>query len=121
MSYDFILKHIMDLLNLIVLFWAVYEVGIKAKKQSHNTMQDNKLDSQDKRIESLEKWKEKVNERLVSGNDHFRTIDQSNILELKSLVTIMDTLVSIVDDEAKRNELKKQRDELYNYVFKQEG
>ena len=102
---DIILKYAMDVLQLVTLVWAVYQISGQAKAQSPNAIQDE-------RLRKLEAWKDKVDQRLMAGTDHFASIDKGNEVTQRSLLAIMDTLIN---GDAKE-ELKKQRTNLYNYL-----
>ena len=102
---DIILKYTMDILQLVTLVWAVYQISGQAKAQSPNAIQDE-------RLLKLEIWKEDVDRRLETGNAHFTSIDEGNKVTQQSLLAIMDTLIN---GDAKE-ELKRQRTNLYNYL-----
>lgn len=74
-------------------------------------------DSLSTRVEALERWKEKTDERLQEGNVHFRANDESNKVTQSALLTIMDTLGAMdgVPDDVK-HEIKTKRKELYDYL-----
>lgn len=45
--------------------------------------------TQDKRLDELEKWREEVDRRLLSGNTHFDAIDEGNRVTQKALLALL--------------------------------
>lgn len=69
--------------------------------------------TQNARITALENWKEQVEMRLQQGSEHFDKIDEGNRVTQNAILAIMDALLN---NENNKEELKKQRDELYSYL-----
>lgn len=68
--------------------------------------------TQDSRLDALEKWKDKVDERLLIGNAHFDSIDKGNEVTQTALLAIMDALLSGDNKE----ELAQARKDLNKYL-----
>lgn len=68
--------------------------------------------TQDERLDALEKWKEKVDERLIVGNTHFDSIDKGNEVTQSALLAIMDALIS----GDNKDELTQARKDLNKYL-----
>ena len=67
------------------------------------------------RIDSLERWRNVVEQRLSKGSAHFDTLDDSARITQQSLLAIMDGLYPLIDGDNKE-ELKKARNNLYEYL-----
>lgn len=47
-------------------------------------------EKQDKRLDALEKWRGEVDERLIRGNTHFDTIDESTRVTQRALIALLE-------------------------------
>lgn len=94
-------------LQLVVLVASVVTLAITVGKTANKP---NK--TQNDRLDSLEAWKDKVDERLETGNLHFDSIDESNRITQRSLLAIMSHELN-GNDIAK---LQKAKDDLENYL-----
>lgn len=74
-------------------------------------------ESLDNRVQILERWREKTDERLKEGTAHFHANDESNRVTQSALLTIIDTLGAMdgVPEEVKK-EIHNKRKELYDYL-----
>lgn len=107
-----ILQDIIIILQCVTLVGAVVGLIITVVKTANKP---NK--TQDERLDMLEEWQTKVTIRLKMGNDHFGRIDEANTVTQGSLLAIMDALISGDNKE----ELQKQRTELYHYLTSKKG
>lgn len=105
-------ENITTWLQLIVLIASVITLAITVGK---SMQKPNK--TQDERLDALEAWRERVHERLDAGSGHFNNIDESNTVTQNALLAIMDTLINGDNKE----ELEKQRNELYSYLTKRKN
>lgn len=64
------------------------------------------------RIDSLERWRNVVEQRLSKGSAHFDSLDDSARITQQSLLAIMDGLINGDNKE----ELLKARNRLYQYL-----
>jgi hypothetical protein len=73
--------------------------------------------TQNDRLDALERWREDVDRRLERGTDHFRTTDDVTKAMVESQLAIMDALISIdgLPTESKA-ELLGKRTELYRTI-----
>lgn len=71
----------------------------------------------DTRVTTLERWREKAEQRLAEGNIHFAANDESNRVTQSALVAIMDAMsqMDTVPPEA-RKEIKERKKELMDYL-----
>lgn len=61
--------------------------------------------SQNKRLDDLEAWKEQVDRRLTTGDDHFREIDNGNRITQKAILALMKHAINGNDvDELRKAE-----------------
>ena len=69
------------------------------------------------RVESLEKWKTEVENRLHNGNTHFKAVDESNRVTQNALLAIMDALESSDNiPQDKKLELSRKKQDLYGFL-----
>lgn len=94
-------------LQLIVLIASVVTLMVTVSKtiQKPNKTQDDRLDA-------LETWKLKVEERLETGNQHFEEVDKSNRITQKALLALMSHAINGNDID----KLKQAKDDLENYL-----
>ena len=97
--------------NLIIL---IYTLGkfINKPNQSKNEFQDKRLDLLENKCVSLETRVDKIDDRLDTGNLHFKALDEGNSVTQSALIAIMDALLS----GDNKDELKKARNELNAYL-----
>lgn len=71
----------------------------------------------DTRVTTLERWREKAEQRLQDGTLHFQANDESNRVTQSALVAIMDAMsqMDTVPPEA-RAEIKQRKKELMDYL-----
>ena len=61
--------------------------------------------TQNQRLDALEKWREQVDDRLTTGDNHFRAIDDGNRITQKAILALMKHAINGNDvDELKRAE-----------------
>ena len=61
--------------------------------------------TQNQRLDALEKWREQVDDRLTTGDNHFRAIDYGNRITQKAILALMKHAINGNDvDELKRAE-----------------
>lgn len=68
---------------------------------------------QNQRLDSLEKWRDRVDERLDQGNAHFCEIDAGTKITQESLLALMAHALNGNDIE----KLKKAKDKLEQYLI----
>lgn len=104
-----VLEGISTWLQLIVLVASVITLMITVGKtvQKPNRTQDDRLDA-------LEKWQEKVDERLEVGNNHFDEIDEGNRITQEALLALISHDINGNDVD----KLKDARDKLQDYLIK---
>lgn len=95
------------ILQLIVLIASVVTLMVTVSKtiQKPNKTQDSRLDA-------LEAWKMRVDERLETGNQHFEEVDKSNRITQKALLALMSHAINGNDID----KLKQAKDDLENYL-----
>ena len=94
-------------LQMIVLVASVVTLAITVGKTANKP---NK--TQNERLDVLEAWKEKVDNRLETGNAHFDSIDESNKITQRALLALMSHAIN-GNDIAK---LQKAKDDLEAYL-----
>lgn len=94
-------------LQMIVLVASVVTLAITVGKTANKP---NK--TQNERLDILEAWKEKVDNRLETGNIHFDSIDESNKITQRALLALMSHAIN-GNDIAK---LQKAKDDLETYL-----
>lgn len=67
------------------------------------------------RIEQLETWKISIEQRLLENEKHFERVDEGNKVTQQAILALMDNALS---DNGSKNELKKARNLLYEYLSK---
>ena len=99
----------MDILQLIVLIGSVVALlrTLAATAKAPEQTQNNRLDAVEKRLD-------KVEERLEDGNQHFASLDDGSTITQQCILAMMDAQIS--GDNV--DELKKQRTSLYDYLSK---
>lgn len=61
--------------------------------------------TQNQRLDALEKWQKQVDDRLTTGDNHFRAIDDGNRITQKAILALMKHAINGNDvDELKRAE-----------------
>lgn len=74
-------------------------------------------ESLEERVDSLESWRSKTEERLHDGVVHFQSNDESNKVTQNALFAIMDALGSMESvPEDKRIEILKRKSDLMDYL-----
>lgn len=68
--------------------------------------------TQNERISALEKWREDVDRRLETGNQHFTSIDEGNRVTQRAILALMSHAINGNDID----KLKDARNELENYL-----
>lgn len=94
-------------LQLIVLVASVVTLCITVGKTMNKP---NK--TQNDRLDALENWKVKVEERLETGSNHFNDIDESNRITQRALLALMSHAINGNDIP----KLQKAKDDLENYL-----
>lgn len=84
----------------VSLFYAVSKFAAKPNK------------TQDERLDALEKWRMKVDEKLETGNAHFGDIDESNRITQRALLALMSHAINGNDI----TKLQKAKDDLEIYL-----
>lgn len=69
--------------------------------------------TQNERLDALEAWKEEVNKRLDDGNDHFKTIDESNKVTQRALLALLSHGI----DGNSVEPMRKSKKELEDYLI----
>ncbi len=102
-----VIEHIMTVFQLFINFATICTLLytlVKFTQKPQETIQ--------KRITDLEKWKEGVDRRLLTGDTHFTSLDDNSRITQQALLAIMDSLLNGDNKE----ELKKARNNLYEYL-----
>ena len=68
--------------------------------------------TQNQRLDALEAWKEQVDGRLKTGDDHFRAIDDGNKVTQRAILALMKHAINGNDID----ELKKAEETLEDYL-----
>ena len=68
--------------------------------------------SQNRRLDALEAWKEQVDSRLKTGDDHFKAIDDGNRITQKAILALMKHAINGNDID----DLKKAEKSLEEYL-----
>lgn len=75
--------------------------------------------TQDSRLDELEKWRESVELRLDRGENHFSKNDENTRVMIESQLAIMDALTSIPElPTATKNHLVETRSNIYKSIAK---
>ena len=94
-------------LQLIVLVASVVTLCITVGKTINKP---NK--TQNDRLDALEAWKMRADERFETGDQHFEEVDKSNRITQKALLALMSHAVNGNDID----KLKQAKDDLENYL-----
>lgn len=70
--------------------------------------------SQNERLDSLEKWRDSIDGRMMEGDNHFRSIDEGTRITQASLLALMSHAINGNDID----KLEKARDELQDYLVR---
>lgn len=108
MNPGFIIERVMTILQAIVLIASVVTLAITASKAASKPNQ-----TQNARLDALEKWKESVDTRLQKGDDHFSAIDHGNRITQESILALMSHAINGNDTE----KLKRAKEKLENYLI----
>lgn len=103
-----VIGNIMSWLQLAISIGAV--IGL-IKALGGTIQQPNK--TQDARLDALEAWKEKVDERLSTGNAHFESIDEGNRIMQESMLALMKHAINGNDVD----KLKEAENKLEQYLI----
>lgn len=68
--------------------------------------------TQNERIANLEKWREEVDRRLETGNEHFNSIDEGNRVTQRAILALMSHSINGNDID----KLKEARNDLEKYL-----
>ncbi len=68
--------------------------------------------TQNQRLDALEKWREQVDDRLSTGDDHFKAIDDGNRITQKAILALMKHAINGNDID----DLKKAEKSLEEYL-----
>lgn len=68
--------------------------------------------TQNQRLDALEKWREQVDDRLTTGDNHFRAIDDGNRVTQKAILALMKHAINGNDID----ELRKAEKNLEEYL-----
>ena len=68
--------------------------------------------TQNQRLDALEKWREQVDDRLTTGDNHFRAIDDGNRITQKAILALMKHAINGNDID----DLKKAEKSLEEYL-----
>lgn len=70
-------------------------------------------ESQDARIDALEKWKEDVDRQLEKGDTHFKSLDEGNQVTLLALLALLDHGI----DGNNITQMQHAKEELQNHLI----
>lgn len=94
-------------LQLIITVGAVVTLFITVSKAAQRPNQ-----TQDERLDALEKWQSEVEERLETGSSHFERIDSGNRVTQRALLALMSHAINGNDI----GKLRKAKDDLETYL-----
>lgn len=94
-------------LQLIITVGAVVILFITVSKAAQRPNQ-----TQDERLDALEKWQSEVEERLETGSSHFERIDSGNRVTQRALLALMSHAINGNDI----GKLRKAKDDLETYL-----
>lgn len=103
-----VVENLMTWLQLIITVASVATLVITVGKAANKPNQ-----TQNQRLDALEEWRERVDARLDSGNDHFDQIDKGNRITQEALLALMAHAINGNDI----NKLKSAKDKLENYLI----
>lgn len=73
--------------------------------------------TQDRRLDDLERWKDSVECRLNRGNDHFARADDTTRVMIESQLAIMDALTAIPElPQTTKDHLLSKRSDIYRSI-----
>lgn len=101
-------ENLMAWLQLVVLVASVITLFITVGKAANKPNQ-----TQNQRLDALEEWRERVDARLDSGNDHFDQIDHGNRITQEAILALMQHAINGNDIE----KLKRAKEKLENYLI----
>lgn len=94
-------------LQLIITVGAVVTLFITVSKAAQRPNQ-----TQDERLDALEKWQSEVETRLETGSSHFERIDSGNRVTQRALLALMSHAINGNDI----GKLRKAKDDLETYL-----
>ena len=94
-------------LQLIITVGAVVTLFITVSKAAQRPNQ-----TQDERLDALEKWQSEVEKRLETGSSHFERIDSGNRVTQRALLALMSHAINGNDID----KLRKAKDDLETYL-----
>lgn len=94
-------------LQLIITVGAVVTLFITVSKAAQRPNQ-----TQDERLDALEKWQGEVEKRLETGSSHFERIDSGNRVTQRALLALMSHAINGNDID----KLRKAKDDLETYL-----
>lgn len=94
-------------LQLIITAGAVVTLFITVSKAAQRPNQ-----TQDERLDALEKWQSEVEKRLETGSSHFERIDSGNRVTQRALLALMSHAINGNDID----KLRKAKDDLETYL-----
>jgi hypothetical protein len=94
-------------LQLIITVGAVVTLFLTVGKAAQKPNQ-----TQDERLDALEKWQSEVETRLETGSSHFERIDSGNRVTQRALLALMSHAINGNDID----KLKKAKDDLETYL-----
>ena len=94
-------------LQLIITVGAVVTLFITVSKAAQRPNQ-----TQDERLDALEKWQGEVEKRLETGGSHFERIDSGNRVTQRALLALMSHAINGNDID----KLRKAKDDLETYL-----
>lgn len=94
-------------LQLIITVGAVVTLFITVSKAAQRPNQ-----TQDERLDALEKWQSEVETRLETGSSHFERIDSGNRVTQRALLALMSHAINGNDID----KLRKAKDDLETYL-----
>lgn len=94
-------------LQLIITVGAVVTLFITVSKAAQRPNQ-----TQDERLDALEKWQAEVEKRLETGSSHFERIDSGNRVTQRALLALMSHAINGNDID----KLRKAKDDLETYL-----
>lgn len=103
-----VVENLMTWLQLIITVASVATLVITVGKAANKPNQ-----TQNQRLDALEEWRERVDARLDSGNDHFDQIDKGNRITQEALLALMAHAINGNDID----KLKSAKDKLENYLI----
>lgn len=103
------LSYIIAAIGLVLTILNIVDKFIIMKQRA-----DKPQEELEKRVETLERWRELAIMRLDEGSKHFSRIDESTKITQRALLALMDNELT---QDGNKDELQVVRNELYNYLF----